>query len=52
MFRAKGAAEATRMPFTFYLVAGAFYLALTLVSLLALGWLGRRYALRARGARG
>ncbi|MGV0817764.1 ABC transporter permease [Martelella sp. AMO21009] len=32
MFRAKGAAEATGQPFTFYLVAGAFYLALTLLS--------------------
>lgn len=51
MFRAKGAAEATRMPFTFYLVAAAFYLALTLVSLIGLGWLARRYALRTHGAR-
>lgn len=43
MFRAKGAAEATGKPFTFYLVAAGFYLFLTLVSLVALGFVARRY---------
>lgn len=43
MFRAKGAAEATAMPFTFYLIAAAFYLAMTLASLLLLTLVGRRF---------
>lgn len=43
MFRAKGAAEATGKPFTFYLVAAGFYLFLTLASLIALGLVARRY---------
>lgn len=51
MFRAKGAAEATRQPFTFYLVAAGFYLALTVISLLLLHRLRRRYALHTRGAK-
>lgn len=45
MFRARGAAEATGKPFTFYLLAGAFYLAITVISLAALVALGRRYSL-------
>jgi len=48
MFRAKGAAEATSMPFTFYMVAGAFYLALTLASLIFLGLLARRFEIGIR----
>lgn len=43
MFRAKGAAEATAMPFTFYLIAAGFYLALTLVSMLLLTLIARRF---------
>ncbi|MDP0929518.1 ABC transporter permease subunit [Paracoccus onubensis] len=42
MFRAKGAAEATGQPFTYYLIAGGFYLAATLVSTFALLALARR----------
>lgn len=42
MFRAKGAAEATGQPFTFYLVAGGFYLTVTLASTFALLALARR----------
>eukprot|EP01038_Epipyxis_sp_PR26KG_P001930 gene1930-2734_t len=42
MFRARGAAEATGKPFTFYLLAGGFYLAITVLSLGALVWVGRR----------
>jgi arginine/ornithine transport system permease protein len=49
MLTAKGAAEATSQPFTFYLLAGAFYLALTLASVLLLSWLGRRLELRTGG---
>lgn len=45
MFRARGAAEATGKPLTFYLIAGAFYLAITIVSLLALRWVAHRYSL-------
>lgn len=45
MFRARGAAEATGKPFTFYLLAGGFYLAITVVSLGALLWVARRYSL-------
>ncbi|MGO4335576.1 ABC transporter permease [Labrys sp. KB_33_2] len=48
MFRAKGAAEATGKPFTFYLVAGGFYLAITILSMLVLAWLARRYELGTR----
>ncbi|WP_102960448.1 ABC transporter permease [Mangrovicella endophytica] len=43
MFRAKGAAEATAQPFTFYLLAGGFYLAITAISLFALSLVARRY---------
>lgn len=45
MFRARGAAEATGKPFTFYLLAGSFYLAITVVSLGALVWVARRYSM-------
>jgi arginine/ornithine transport system permease protein len=45
MFRAKGAAEATGQPFTFYLVAAGFYLAVTILSLLVLIRIARRYEL-------
>lgn len=45
MFRARGAAESTREPFTFYLLAAGFYLCLTIVSLLVLRWVARRYSL-------
>ncbi|TCV96708.1 arginine/ornithine transport system permease protein [Biostraticola tofi] len=45
MFRAKGAAEATGQPFSFYLLAAGFYLAITLLSVLILRWLGKRYEL-------
>jgi ABC-type arginine transport system permease subunit len=45
MFRARGAAEATGKPFTFYLLAAGFYLAITVVSLGALVWVGRRYSM-------
>jgi arginine/ornithine transport system permease protein len=48
MLTAKGAAEATGQPFTFYLLAGGFYLALTLSSVLFLAWLGRRLDLGTR----
>lgn len=48
MFRAKGAAEATSMPFTFYLVAGGFYLSLTLFSMVLLSVVARRTALGTR----
>ncbi|HWK65911.1 MAG TPA: ABC transporter permease subunit [Rhizobiaceae bacterium] len=43
MFRAKGAAEATAMPFTFYLVAAAFYLLLTMISIALLSLAGRNF---------
>lgn len=42
MFRTKGAAEATRQPFTFYLVACGFYLAITALSLLMLRSVAKR----------
>lgn len=45
VFRAKGAAEATGQPFTFYLVAAGFYLAVTILSLLVLIRIARRYEL-------
>jgi len=51
MFRARGAAEATREPFTFYVLAGAFYLAVTIVSLVALHWIGRRFSAGTREVR-
>ncbi len=43
MFRAKGAAESTGMPFTFYLVAAGFYLALTIASMVLLSFVARRF---------
>ncbi|HEY0120456.1 MAG TPA: ABC transporter permease subunit [Rhizobium sp.] len=43
MFRAKGAAEATGKPFTFYLVAAGFYLAITIISMLGLIAIAKRY---------
>jgi len=48
MFRAKGAAEATAKPFTFYLLAGGFYLSIAVLSMIALAWLGKRYSLGVR----
>ncbi len=48
MFRAKSAAESTGQPFTFYLLAGGFYLAITLLSVLALRLLAKRYAMGVR----
>ncbi|HEV7286040.1 MAG TPA: ABC transporter permease subunit [Kaistia sp.] len=45
MFRAKGAAEATAKPFTFYLLAGGFYLAVTAISLFILSRAAKRYEL-------
>lgn len=50
MQRAGQAAGATREPFTFYLAAGAIYLAITTVSLVALKSLERRYSLGIRKA--
>lgn len=49
MFRARGAAEATGKPFTFYLIAGGFYLAITVMSLVMLAWVARRYSMGVRG---
>lgn len=43
MFRARGAAEATARPFTYYVLVGAFYLVLTTVSLLILRHVAKRY---------
>jgi arginine/ornithine transport system permease protein len=48
MFRARGAAEATAKPFTFYLLAGGFYLGVTIASLVVLIWVKRRYSTGAR----
>lgn len=48
MFRAKGAAEATGMPFTFYLVAAGFYLLVTILSLVLLGLIARRFEIGLR----
>lgn len=45
MFRAKGAAEATGKPFTFYLVAAGFYLVVSIFSIAFLSWLARRFEL-------
>ncbi len=50
MQRAQMAAGATREPFTFYLVAGVIYLAITSVSLLLLKALERRYSAGIRRA--
>lgn len=44
MFKARGASEATRQPFTFYLVTALVYLAITTVSLLLLRWLEKKYS--------
>ncbi|MBB3237484.1 ABC transporter permease [Phyllobacterium endophyticum] len=43
MFRAKGAAEATGKPFTFYLIAAGFYLVVTIISMLILAMIARRF---------
>jgi arginine/ornithine transport system permease protein len=51
MHRAGMAAGATREPFTFYLAAGAIYLAITTVSLIALRALERRVSVGVRQAR-
>ncbi|KAA8999369.1 ABC transporter permease subunit [Affinibrenneria salicis] len=48
MFRARSAAESTGQPFTFYLLAGGFYLTITLLSVLALRRLSQRYSLGVR----
>lgn len=50
MFSAKGAAESTGRPFTFYLLAAGFYLAITLLSVALLHRLGQRYTLAVRGS--
>ena len=50
MNKATQAAGATREPFTFYLAAGALYLAITTVSGLALHWLERRFSLGVKAA--
>lgn len=42
MFRASLASAATREPFTFYMLVGAIYLAVTTVSIIGLGALNRR----------
>jgi arginine/ornithine transport system permease protein len=44
MFKARGASEATRQPFTFYLVTALVYLAITTASLLLLRSLEKRYS--------
>ncbi|MGL6070538.1 ABC transporter permease [Craterilacuibacter sp.] len=44
MFRAREAGAATREPFTYLLVVGAVYLAITSVSLLLLRWAEKRYS--------
>lgn len=51
MFSARGAAEATREPFKFYVLAGAFYLVVSIVSLVVLHYAARRFAVDARGVR-
>jgi arginine/ornithine transport system permease protein len=48
MFRARGAAEATRDPFFFYVLAGAFYLAVTIISLVGLRVVARRFHVNTR----
>lgn len=47
MFRAKNAAQATRQPFTFFLLTAAVYLLITTASVLVLRWLERRGAIGA-----
>ena len=42
MRKANQAAQSTREPFTFYLVASLFFLAITLLSMLAIARLERR----------
>lgn len=42
MFYAKGAAQTTQKPFTFYLVAAFIYLCLTIVTTFALSWAEKR----------
>ena len=44
MFKARGVSEATRQPFTFYLVTALVYLAITTVSILFLRWLEKKYS--------
>lgn len=46
--RANLASAATRQPFTFYATIGALYLLVTTVSIIALGWVERRYSLGVR----
>ena len=48
MFHAKQAGDATRQPFTYLLLAGALYLAITSVSLLALRVIEKRFSLGVR----
>jgi arginine/ornithine transport system permease protein len=51
MFRARAAAESTQKPFLFYAVAGAFYLVMTIGSLLILHVVARRYSVGIRQVR-
>lgn len=44
MSRARSAAEATGQPFTFYLLAGAFYFVVSLLSVVILKYLTKKYA--------
>lgn len=48
MFHAKQAGDATRQPFTYLLLAGALYLAITSVSLLTLRVIEKRFSLGVR----
>lgn len=48
MFSARGAAESTGKPFTFYLLAAGFYLAITLLSVAVLHRLSQHYTLVVR----
>ncbi|HXH02548.1 MAG TPA: ABC transporter permease subunit [Candidatus Competibacteraceae bacterium] len=48
MYRAKEAGSATREPFTYLLLAGAVYLAITSVSLLLVKWAEKRYSVGVR----
>lgn len=50
MFKARGASEATRQPFTFYLVTAVVYLLITSVSMLLLRRLDQRYSVGVRAA--
>jgi arginine/ornithine transport system permease protein len=45
LHRANLAASATREPFTFFLLVGALYLAITTVSIALLAWLDKRFSL-------